>query len=379
VSRPLLARLRWPAFWLAIALFFSVRAAQRAPDVAPRGEVWLDALGWYVPAFLLWGATATLVVRLCRRFPLDGARRAHLYLHAAASVALSAAHLAMFSLLLSGLNAALGGDRFESDLEPALAILFHQNYLAYWLVTFGCWATAYARSVREQQIAAARLEQQLAEARLAALRMQLHPHFLFNTLNSIAELLHVDLAAAEQMVRRLASLLRTAIETATDHVVALGDEIDFLSRYLEVEKMRFQERLTVRFEIAPEVRAARVPALVLQPLVENAIRHGVGRLARGGEIVVRAAAREATLVLEVENDVAGPSASAATGNLGVGLRNTSARLEQIYGGTAQLSTGPLPGTRRFLARLELPWLAGAAARAPLSGWRARAGLAEVRA
>ncbi|MCM2268845.1 MAG: histidine kinase [Thermoanaerobaculia bacterium] len=377
MSRSLFARLRWPLFWLAIALFFSARAAQRSPEAEPRGAVWLDALGWYVPAFLLWAAAAALVVRLCRRYPLDGERRADLYLHAAASVALAVGHLLLFWLLMTGLNRAFGTSRFESDLEPALAILFHQNYLAYWLVVFGSRALAYARSVREQQIAAARLQQQLAEARLAALRMQLHPHFLFNTLNSIAELLHVDLGAAEQMVRRLASLLRTAIETATDHVVALGDEIDFLSRYLDVEKMRFQERLTVRFEIPPEVRAARVPALVLQPLVENAIRHGVGRMARGGEIVVRAALHDGLLLLEVENDMAAAAAPGAGAHLGVGLRNTSARLEQIYGGAAQLSTGPLPGTRRFLARLELPWIGARPARAAAGGWSSGNGLAEA--
>jgi hypothetical protein len=378
VSRSLVAHLRWPAFWLAIALFFSARAAQRAPDDGPRAEVWLDALGWYVPAFLLWGVVAALVVTLCRRFPLDGERRAHLYLHAGASIALAVAHLVVFCAAMSLLNRLFGTTRFESAFEPALAILFHQNFLAYWFVVFGSRALAYARSVRDQQVAAARLEQQLAEARLAALRMQLHPHFLFNTLNSIAELLHVDLGAAQQMVRRLASLLRTAIETATDHVVALGDEIDFLGRYLEVEKMRFEERLTVRFEIPPELRAARVPALVLQPLVENAIRHGVGRLGRGGEIVVRAAPRDGLLVLEVENDTADRAAPEAAANLGVGLRNTSARLAQIYGGEARLTTGPLPGTRRFLARLELPLVAPWTGPARRGAWAPPAGLAGAR-
>jgi two-component system LytT family sensor kinase len=376
VSRPLVARLRWPAFWLALALFMSARAAQRSPGGLVRGDVWLDALGWYVPVFLLWGGAAAAVAALSRRFPLDGSRRAHLYLHAGASVALALAHLGLFATAMGALNRLFGTTRFESDFEAALAVLFHQNLLAYWLVAFGSRALAYARSVRDQQVAAARLEQQLAEARLAALRMQLHPHFLFNTLNSIAELLHVDLAAAQLMVRRLASLLRTAIETATDHVVALGDEVDFLGRYLEVEKMRFQDRLDVRFEIPAAVRTARVPALVLQPLVENAIRHGVGRLGRGGEIVVRAAPRGAQLVLEVENDIGSASAD-GEGHLGVGLRNTSARLAQLYGGEARLTTGPIPGASRYLARLELPLFAPRASPPPRDGWRPAAGAAEA--
>lgn len=356
MSRHLAVRLRWPAFWLALALFFSARAAQRSPGGLARADNWADALAWHLPAFLLWGAIAAFVAALGRRFPLDGTRRAHLYFHAACSVALAFAHVVLFCVAGAALNRLFSTTRFESGFEPALAVLFHQDLLAYWFVAFGSRALAYARSVREQQIAAARLEQQLAEARLAALRMQLHPHFLFNTLNSIAELLHVDLQAAQLMVQRLASLLRTAIETATDHVVALADEIDFLGRYLEVEKMRFQDRLTVRFEIPAEARAARVPALVLQPLVENAIRHGVGRLGRGGEIVVRATPRSGQLVLEVENDFAGEPERGA-GHLGVGLRNTSSRLAQLYGGEARLTTGPVPGSNRFLARLELPLVA----------------------
>jgi two-component system, LytTR family, sensor kinase len=364
VSRSFAARLRWPAFWLVLALFFSARAAQRSPEGVGRADVWLDALGWYVPVFLLWGAVAALVVALCRRFPLDGTRRAYLYLHAAASVVLAVAHLTLFCWAMVALNRLFGTTRFESDFEPALAILFHQNLLAYWFVAFGSRALAYARSVRDQQVAAARLEQQLAEARLAALRMQLHPHFLFNTLNSIAELLHVDLAAAQLMVRRLASLLRTAIETASDHVVALGDEIDFLGRYLDVEMMRFQDRLTVRFEIPSEARAARVPALVLQPLVENALRHGVGRLGRGGEIVVRALPRAGQLVLEVENDTAEP-----------GLANPPRRRaqEHLRSSRAALRRRGPPDDRPDTGRASLPGApraaAGGAAPACPSAWR----------
>jgi hypothetical protein len=350
--RPSLAsRLRWGALWLALAVLFSARAATRAPRRSEALAAGLDALAWYVPVFLLWGLLALAVVALGRRFPLDGRRRAHLFLHVGAAVGISLGH----ALVVGALAAPLGGGAGRSaGVEAALAALFHQNYLTYWLVAFGSRALEFARRARDQQVAAARLRQQLAEARLAALRMQLHPHFLFNTLNSIAELVHVDLAAAEQMVRRLESLLGTAIETATDHVVALDEEIAFLRRYLEIETMRFQDRLSVRFAIPSEARALRVPALVLQPLVENAIRHGVGRLRRGGEIEVRATLEPGCLAFEVENDVAPEPAPAVAAGGGVGLRNTSARLAQLYGNDARLTTGLRDGGRRFLARLELP-------------------------
>jgi len=354
--------LAWVGFWLAIALFFSSRSIQRSTASPADLRSWLVAVAWNVPAFLLWGLFSFGIGALRRRFPLDGRKRINLYLHALASVLVASLHILILGGLLEIANRAAGSDWLENGIERTLPVMFHLNLLIYWLIALGGEALAYARRVREQQLAEARLEQQLAEARLAALRMQLHPHFLFNTLNSIAELMHFDLRAAERMTLRLSGLLRTALQSAGHHLVPLREEIEFLERYLEVEKVRFQDRLSVEIELDPSIAGAFVPSLVLQPLVENAVRHGIGRLPAGGHIVVRALPADDGVRLEVENDAPGhdaPSARHYAGS-GVGLANSRARLTQLFGDRARIEYGYDALDRRYRVRIELPtWDRGA--------------------
>ncbi len=348
--------LAWVGFWLVIALFFTSRSVQRGGASPADARSWLIAVAWNLPSFLLWGFLSFAIEALRRRFPLDGRHRRNLYVHAAASLIVAPLHLALLSGLLGVASRIWGWTFFAWDLDLTLPVFFHLNLLLYWLIVLGGEALAYSRRVREQQLASTRLEHQLTEARLAALRMQLHPHFLFNTLNSIAELMHEDLAAAERMTLRLSGLLRTALKTASDHVVPLREEIEFLERYLEVEKVRFQDRLAVELELDPEIAESRVPALVLQPLVENAVRHGIGRLHAGGRIVVRAVRGPSQILLEVLNDAPAQDAPATSRHPGggVGLANTAARLRQIFGSRALFEYGYLPGEPRYRARIELP-------------------------
>ena len=354
--------LGWLAFWLAIAFFFASRSIQRSEGAGGDARSWLVAVGWNLASFLLWAALSFLVEALRRRYPLDGSQRRNLYLHAVAGIFVVVLHLCLLSLVLATADRLFVAARFEHGVSATLPVFFHLDLAIYWLVALGGEALAYGRRVREQQLAASRLEQQLAEARLSALRMQLHPHFLFNTLNSIAELLHVDLGAAERMTLRLSGLLRTALQTTSHHLVPLREELEFLERYLDVEKVRFQDRLAVSIDIDPEVAETPVPALVLQPLVENAVRHGVGRLPAGGRIAVRAAATETgTLVLEVENDAPASSAAPAGGG-GVGLANTAARLQQLFGGEARFVCGFVAGASAYRVHIELP----RRARSPMS-------------
>jgi two-component system, LytTR family, sensor kinase len=177
-----------------------------------------------------------------------------------------------------------------------------------------------------------RLERHLAEARLEALQMQLQPHFLFNTLNAIASLIHVNPEQADKMVSRLGDLLRAALNHSHLHEVTLAEELAFLEKYLDIEQVRFGDRLAVRFEIDDVVRDVLVPNLILQPLVENAIRHGISQRPGPGEIIIRAhpAADETAVAIEVCDNGVGLEASHAAGS-GVGLENTRARLDQLYG------------------------------------------------
>jgi LytS/YehU family sensor histidine kinase len=191
----------------------------------------------------------------------------------------------------------------------------------------------YYRKYRERELRASQLETRLAQAQLDALKMQLHPHFLFNTLNSISVLMTEDVTAARRMLTRLSDLLRASLENVGAQEVSLGEELEFLKNYLEIEQTRFQDRLTVRMEIEPGVLEARVPNLILQPLVENAIRHGIAPRAQPGLIEIHAARENGIVQLKVRDNGAGlGSASPETLIMGIGLSNTQARLKQLYGG-----------------------------------------------
>jgi LytS/YehU family sensor histidine kinase len=178
----------------------------------------------------------------------------------------------------------------------------------------------------------AQLETKLVEAQLKTLQGQLHPHFLFNTLHAISALIHRDADDADRMVSRLSDLLRLTLERDGVQEVSLKEELEFLQKYLEIEQIRFQDRLTVKFSVQPQVLDARVPTLILQPVVENAIRHGIGPQTGGGLVEVTARAEGDTLWLQVRDTGAGLSEDALTAlQKGIGLSNTRARLECLYG------------------------------------------------
>ena len=196
-------------------------------------------------------------------------------------------------------------------------------------------ALDYYRKYRERERRALQLETRLAQAQLDALRMQLQPHFLFNTLNSISVLMAEDVKAARRMLTRLSDLLRKSLENEGAHEVSLRDELEFLESYLEIEQTRFQDRLTIRMNVDPAALDARVPNLILQPLVENAIRHGIAPRAAAGTIEIRAGRQNGMIELQVSDNGAGlGGASVESLMKGIGLSNTQARLEQLYGARA---------------------------------------------
>jgi LytS/YehU family sensor histidine kinase len=203
------------------------------------------------------------------------------------------------------------------------------------------------------QARTSQLEANLANAQLDALKMQLHPHFLFNTLNTISVMMQQDVPAANKMLVRLSSLLRTALANSGEHEIPVRDELEFLRNYLEIEQTRFGNRLSVKIEADPGSLDALVPNMVLQPLAENAIRHGVGSRSLKGLVEVKIARLNGAVILSVYDNGPGPGAGEEPGN-GIGLANTKARLAQLYGTDSSFELSQLPsgGT---VATVSIPY------------------------
>ena len=317
---------RWGLIWGAWTLLGLATATRIKLSYGYAGNpmAWRNALAiaycdWYV-----WAALFPLMLWLTRRLvlePENWLRRLALLLPLSVLLAL----LKMITeFSLRRLIAPNYARRF------AIFEISNATF-TYWAIVGLIYAFDYYRKYREHQLKASQLATQLAQAQLQALKMQLQPHFLFNTLHAISALMHRDVEAADRMLARLSDLLRLSLENAGAQEVTLRQELEFLERYLEIEQTRFGDRLQVRLEIAPETLDARVPNLILQPLVENAIRHGIAVRAAAGLIEVRATQLNGELQLQVCDD--GPGLPAQLKE-GVGLANTRARLQQMYG-TAQ--------------------------------------------
>ncbi len=225
----------------------------------------------------------------------------------------------------------------------------HSDLLTYWVLVGLSHALGYYRKYQERELKATQLEARLVQAQLQALKMQLQPHFLFNTLHAISALVHKDVEAADRMITRLSEFLRITLDSVGVQEVALKTELESLDKYLEIEQVRFGSRLTVVRSVAPEVLDLLVPNLILQPLVENAVRHSIAPRAAGGRIEIRARLENGNVVIDVVDD--GPGSPAGSYREGVGLTNTRARLQQLYGAAQTLD---LRSGRGFRVRLSLP-------------------------
>lgn len=231
----------------------------------------------------------------------------------------------------------------------ALVMRARFNLPIYWVIVSIVHALIYYRRSREKEMSSRELEARLTEAKLQALRMQLHPHFLFNTLNAISTLVHTNPKAADEMIGNLSELLRATLDT-TEQEISLRRELEFLDRYLEIQQARFRDRLKLEKSVAENTLAALVPTLVLQPLVENAIRHGVEPQTGTGLVRISAAVNGANVLITIEDD--GPGTQ-NKGSGGIGLANTRARLEQLYGTAGILRL--LSPERGFAVQVQLPY------------------------
>ena len=306
----------------------------------------------------LWAFSTVAIFWLARRVPLERRRLLlGIAVHLVAAVALGLARTA----LRIEVNQRLFGFR----TRPFSLVFWtssSESLLNYALLLGIAHAVLYYRRYRERERAAERLAAGLTEARLQALKMQLQPHFLFNTLNAIAALIPAEARPARRMVARLGDLLRIALEHEATQEVTLREELGFLQAYLEIEQARLEDRLTVVMEIAPQTLDARVPHLLLQPLVENAIRHGIAPRIEPGrvEISVTGGADDRLLHLEVRDDGPGvdPDRQPRT-RKGVGLTNIQSRLAQLYDGEHRFALENRPGGG-VVVRIAFPLRRGAA-------------------
>jgi sensor histidine kinase YesM len=285
-------------------------------------------------AWLFWAAATPLILSLSRRFPLlRGRRWRNLPVHLTAAFGISIARIAWSAALEWAVNPFLQPDpTYRAMFLTMLFMQFHTGLIIYGATAAIDNIIDSIRRLARRDAEAAQLASELSKAQLEALRRQLEPHFLFNTLNGIAALVREQRNdAAVEMIAGLGALLRRVLEDAGTPLVPLADEVSFLESYIDLQAMRLGDRLRVTVDIPIELYGALVPRLLLQPLVENAIVHGIGKLVEGGEIRVQARESKGTLSICLYND--GPALPLATAGerTGVGLSNTRGRLVTLYG------------------------------------------------
>jgi sensor histidine kinase YesM len=351
---------RWSlifGFWTLLGLFFASQTYLIYVYVFKKSIPWNQAFvcafsDWYVWAFL-----APFILRLAREHPIERTNWLQgLMFHLPVCILASLFHLTLGVGILQLFKLfGLYSHGFSESFILNFSFQFHWNVLTYWLIVSAALAVDYYSKYRERELKASQLEARLAQAQLQALKMQLHPHFLFNTLNAISALMYTDVDSADRMLTRLSDLLRLTLDNAGGQEVTLKQELEFLGRYLEIEQIRFEDRLTVKMEIDPETLDAQVPNLLLQPLVENAIRHGIALRSEPGRIEIRARRENGMLQLHVRDDGPGlPAGQAAPAREGIGLANTRARLQQLHGAAHrfELSNADDGG---FLVSLAVPF------------------------
>lgn len=301
----------------------------------------------------VWIAATPLMLRLASRYRLE---RQHwpwrLLAHLGLGIVFAFPQRVLTDLLSAPLRPPTAAPlTAEGLLQSALGSLDYGIFL-YLLVVFLHHLWEYARRLQEEERHADRLAADLAGARLQALQLQLQPHFLFNTLNAIVVLVRSDPQRAEEMLRHLSEFLRATLEHDGNAEVTLEQELRLLDRYLEIARTRFGERLSIERSVAPETLNARVPYLVLQPLVENALRHGIGSVPGPGTLGILAVRVDGKLRLEVSDS--GPGFPQPPARAGVGLENTRRRLESLYGAAHRLIAASEPG-RGGRVTIELPF------------------------
>jgi len=362
---------RSQSFWLKALLVFAIWTTLGLVDAGQSYfysrvhsqedplPLWAALLGgisdWY-----LWALFTPLIVWMALRWPLERRHWNRVLLHGVSSLATSmiviAIILPIFRFILTHGHRATPCDMTDGQLFHMLVTSKLVVYVVtHWLIVGVAHGLLYYNKYQERALQASNLETQLAQTQLQMLKMQLHPHFLFNTLHAISALMHRDVDIADRMLAQLGQLLRTTLENAGTQEVPLRQEIEFIQPYLEIEKARLGARLTVHMHIDPEVLDAQVPNLLLQPLVENAIRHGIAPRTTPGVIEVSARRQDKELLVEIRDNGPGlPPGPGGNVKEGVGVGNTRARLKHLYGEQHRFEMCNA-GTGGLIVRVFLPY------------------------
>lgn len=321
------------AFGVFLAGAASLYIKFKLPNLLPR-DVNDSAGAWAFGAF--WIIHTPLILILSRRFPFERRRLAKgllSYFSVGIVWAMLVQGLPLLLVPVFSDSAGYASERFQDMFINWFGSNFLPNMFVYWLVLSIGLISSYYEQFQNEKLKASKLDAQLSNARLRALHMQLHPHFLFNTLHSVSALvLKNENRDAVKMINRLSELLRLTLDKIETQVLTLEDELEFTRRYLEIERIRFQDRLAVETDIDPQALGAEVPNLILQPLVENAMRHGVDSSSGASRIRIAARLENERVLMEVSDD--GRTAEKIDGHrsaAGLGLKNTRARLSELYG------------------------------------------------
>ncbi|HEY0230452.1 MAG TPA: histidine kinase [Dokdonella sp.] len=340
---------RYIALWSAVVVLF---ALQWFVHDAMLGEPWPmdNYLRWSMVEWYTWAALAPIVFRVTERYPIESPLRwSSLRAHALASVAITLLAIVIGATVSHLLEPGSLGEQFGQFFGKHVAM----GFVTYCTLVAIWQAIHFQREKTRREIEASRLAAELAQSRLQVLKTQLQPHFLFNTLHAIVTLLDEDPASAEDMLLRLSELLRAFLEDYEGQEIPLQRELELLELYLGIQRTRFKDRLTTQVYVSPETLGCAVPSLILQPLVENAIRHGIGKHVGADTIEIECRREGDTLCLEVRNRNSllefAPSAYARRG---IGLSNTQLRLRELYGERAEI-------------RLDAMWPKGVACRVRL--------------
>lgn len=343
------------------ATFFGAINAVEIISVSNGQRNWSGA---FVHALLLWYLFLPIVplgIVLAQKLPVAHEHKLrNICIHTVIALVVGAIHPYIFVMVYALATQPRWPNLAIKWMLPYVHFWYMQDLLmavlAYAITAAATHAFVYYRSFQQGQLRAAHLEAQLANANLTALKMQLHPHFLFNALHSISSLQMMDGAAAQKMTALLGDFLRMTLRDVHQQEVPLRQELEFLRRYLAIEQMRFGSRLRFSVEAAPEILVAAVPQLILQPIVENAVRHGIAPYGCGGEITVRAIRDNQRLLLTVQDSGPGMTDDQIPipAGSGLGLSNTRARLSQLYATAQNLALENLPGGG-FRVQIELPF------------------------
>ncbi|MEZ5401733.1 MAG: histidine kinase [Bryobacteraceae bacterium] len=347
------------AFWTVEAIYSAAQVVYRT-SISEKPWSWPDALQSEFAYAWLGAALTPAIVWLAKRYPIDrhGAI-SRIGLHILAGAVFTTVMKLQWDLTNGVMTPSwITKGVTANRVLQSIAAAFDLGFVLYWGIVLAILAAGFYSRFRESEVESARLQTQLVQAQLHALRAQLQPHFLFNTLHGISELVHSDPLAAERMIAGLSELLRRSLDSANAAEVPLEEELAFLEIFLEIERTRFDDRLITRFEIVPETRDALVPAMILQPLVENAIRHGFARRLGGGSVTIRSAltrGRDGSpgLELVVRDDGCGVPPDAESRE-GVGLRSVRGRLQHLHGEASRFTLFNASGGGAE-ARIELPY------------------------